>query len=66
MTSILHALHIISTETNPARRYIAKPFTPNGSVKKWGVYDQKAGRYLKEHEIENLTKREIREELSDH
>lgn len=57
-------LHILSTEAKnrPDRRYIAKPFG-NGSGDKWGVYDQREGRYLKNHEVEALSIREIRESI---
>lgn len=64
MTSILTALHIISKEAkhDPHRRYIAKHFA-NGKQDRWWVFDQKEGRYLKEREIESLTRMQLREGL---
>lgn len=61
---ILDNLWMISREskTRPSRRYIAKSL-PNGTERRWGVFDQKAGRYLKNHEVEALTETDIRENV---
>lgn len=61
MSLIERNLVIISKEAKGAvdRRYVAKPF--NGEQKNWGVWDQSAGRYLRDHEVEALSVSEVRE-----
>lgn len=64
MLCIERNLHIISTEAKERsdRRYVARYF-PNGTARRWGVYDQKQQRYLKNREVNALSEREVREVL---
>lgn len=61
-TRIEQNVRIVSIEAkhpNCNRRYIAKPF--NASEKRWGVWDQRVGRYLTNAEVEALSAVQIRE-----
>lgn len=54
-------LAIISKEGRiPSRRYIVKHFA-NGAQERWGVYDQRERRFLKNREVNALSEREVRE-----
>lgn len=57
-------LYVISTEAKRRtdRRYIAK-YLSNGTDRRWGVYDQKENRFLKNRELHALSEREIREPI---